>query len=163
MLDAFEDFRKQIQSHRKLQKVIEFTGSGFLYGCVFGGIVSGFEGARESPATQRLRGAFHHAKAEIPKSGGRIALISLLIQSSSFFISAVRAKEDYWNVALAAPIAGALVHARRGPSAALNGAFTFGTVGFILIGYNKAESKLKQHNTPTEKVLEEVSFAEEFE
>lgn len=147
-----------------LQSVLQSTGSGFLYGTLFGSIIAVVEGLRAAPEHQRLRGAFHHAKAEVPKTAGRIAMVTLLFRVTSLGLESARGgKKDMWNVLLAAPIAGGLLKIRHGPRAALNSAFLFGTMGWVMVGFNQAEARVTKHKESPDTVLEEIAFAEELE
>lgn len=168
-----------------VRAVVGSAGVGFVYGTMFGGVLAGVEGVRASPAHQRLRGAVHHIKAEVPRTAGRIALVSCLFRVASLGLTELRtafadtsadgreradaaAHEDMWNVLLAAPFAGAVLKLRHGPRAAMHSAFAFGSVAVVMVAFHAAESKVHghghgSHRVEAREVLEEVAFAQEFD
>ncbi|RLN51115.1 hypothetical protein BBJ28_00019845 [Nothophytophthora sp. Chile5] len=151
------------RAKRALRSLLDSTGAGFVYGTMFGSVLAAVEGVRASPKEQRLHGALHHAKAMVPETAGRIAMVTCLFRVSALTLEEVRDKRDMWNTLLAAPIAGALIKVRHGPREALNSALVFGSFAAVVVAFNLAEAKVKQEHTSPEEVLEEVAFAEEFE
>jgi hypothetical protein len=143
--------------------VTDSTGTGFIYGVMFGSVVAAVEGMREAPRQQRLRGALHHAKVFVPETAGRIAMMTCLFRVARAAVAELRDKRDMWITLLAAPMAGAMVKARHGPRAALSNAFAFGSFAAVVVAFNLAESKVAHEKSSPEEVLEEIAFAEEFE
>ncbi|KAF1332978.1 Mitochondrial import inner membrane translocase subunit tim17-b, partial [Globisporangium splendens] len=159
--------RHSVQLPHALRSLLDSAGAGFVYGAMFGSIVAGFEGVRASPSHQRLRGALYHMKAEVPRTAGRIAMVTCLFRATALTLEKVRGHEsnDLWDVVLAAPLAGALIKARHGPKAALHSAFLFGSVGAIMVVFHEAETKVARHkhHDAAHEVLEEIAFAEEID
>ncbi|KAJ0391789.1 hypothetical protein ATCC90586_011667 [Pythium insidiosum] len=157
-------------AHARLQRdvrhIVESTGNGFIYGTLFGGVLAAVEGYRESPQHQRLRGIIHHARAVIPATAGRIAVVTCLFRVAVWGLESARGQQqaDWWDVALAAPIAGALLKIRHGPRAAMRNAVMFGSVGAVMVAVNSVERRVRKHDGESpEEVLEEIAFAEEVE
>ncbi|GMF12199.1 unnamed protein product [Phytophthora lilii] len=148
---------------RVCRSVTDSTGTGFVYGTMFGSVLAVVEGMRAAPKEQRFRGALHHAKVFVPETAGRIAMVTCFFRVAAFGIEELRNKRDMWNTLLAAPVAGAMVKARYGPRAALNSAFVFGSFAAVVVGFNLAEAKVMHEKSSPEEVLEEIAFAEEFE
>ncbi|KAG6594319.1 Isoamyl acetate-hydrolyzing esterase 1 [Phytophthora cinnamomi] len=157
------DQRSPQTPRARLQRVCDSTGTGFVYGTMFGSVLAVIEGMRAAPEGQRLRGALHHAKVFVPETAGRIAMVTCFFRVAAFGIEELRDKRDMWNTLLAAPVAGAMVKVRHGPRAALNSAFAFGSFAAVVVAFNWTESKLMHEKSSPEEVLEEIAFAEEFE
>lgn len=145
------------------RKVMDSTGTGFVYGTLFGSVLAAIEGVRESPKEQRLRGVFHHAKVMVPETAGKIAMVTCFFRVASLGLEAARGKRDMYNTLLAAPIAGGLLKIRHGPKAALHSAAMFGSFGAVVLLFNKVESKVVHHKASPEEILEEIAFAEEMD
>ncbi|GLD92363.1 hypothetical protein PINS_up000896 [Pythium insidiosum] len=156
--------RRELQND--VQRIVESTGNGFIYGTLFGGVLAVVEGYRESPQHQRLRGILHHARVVVPETAGRIAVVTCLFRVAVWGLERVRGQQqaDWWDVALAAPIAGGLLKIRHGPRAAMRNAMMFGSVGAVMVAVNSAERRVRRHHGESpEEVLEEIAFAEEVE
>ncbi|ETL26563.1 hypothetical protein L916_19788 [Phytophthora nicotianae] len=146
---------------RICRSVADSTGSGFVYGTMFGSVLAVVEGMRTAPKHQRLNGALHHAKVFVPETAGRIAMVTCLFRVAAFGIEELRDKRDMWNTLMAAPVAGAMVKVRQGPKAALNSAIVFGSFAAVVVAFNLMEAKLMHEKSSPEEVLEEIAFAEE--
>ncbi|EGZ19351.1 hypothetical protein PHYSODRAFT_417813, partial [Phytophthora sojae] len=106
--------------------VADSTGTGFVYGTMFGSVLAAIEGMRAAPTQQRLLGALHNAKVSVPETAGRIAMVTCFFRVAALGIEELRDKRDMWNTLLAAQVAGAMVKARHGPKTAMSSACTFG-------------------------------------
>ncbi|KAG6946407.1 hypothetical protein JG687_00016722 [Phytophthora cactorum] len=143
-LDRGERHDKRLPQTKKarLQRiccsVTDTTGTGFVYGTMFGSVLAVAEGMRAAPRHQRLAVA-------------------------AFGIEELRDKRDMWNTLMAAPVAGAIIKIRHGPRAAMNSAFAFGSFAAVVVAFNLAEAELMHEGSSPEEVLEEIAFAEEFE
>ncbi|KAG1695976.1 hypothetical protein DVH05_018963 [Phytophthora capsici] len=145
------------------RSITDSTGTGFIYGTMFGSVLALVQGMRAAPKQQRLVGALHHAKVLVPETAGRIALVTCFFRLAAFGMEKIRDKRDMWNTLAAAPVAGAIVKVRYGPKAALNSAFVFGSFAAVVVACNWAEAKVIHENSSPDEVLEEIAFAEEFE
>ncbi|GMG16250.1 unnamed protein product [Phytophthora fragariaefolia] len=154
---------QRLSQNPKARSVTDSTGTGFVYGTMFGSVLAVVEGMRAAPKEQKLRGVLHHAKVFVPETAGRIAMVTCIFRVATVRIEELRNKRDMLNTLLAAPIAGALVKARHGPRAALNSAFAFGSFAAVVVAFNWTETKIMHENSLPEEVLEEIAFAEEFE
>ncbi|KAG2930136.1 hypothetical protein PC115_g6667 [Phytophthora cactorum] len=154
---------KKARLQRICCSVTDTTGTGFVYGTMFGSVLAVAEGMRAAPRHQRLAGALHHAKVFVPETAGRIAMVTCLFRAAAFGIEELRDKRDMWNTLMAAPVAGAIIKIRHGPRAAMNSAFAFGSFAAVVVAFNLAEAELMHEGSSPEEVLEEIAFAEEFE
>jgi import inner membrane translocase subunit TIM17 len=145
------------------RKVVDSTGTGFVYGTLFGSVLAAIEGVRESPKQQRMRGVLHHARVMVPETAGKIATVTCLFRVASLGLERTRGQRDMYNTLLAAPIAGGLLKARRGPKAALHSAAMFGSFAAVVLLFSKAEAAVVHHKASPEEVLEEIAFAEEMD
>ncbi|KAL4129742.1 hypothetical protein PRIC2_005749 [Phytophthora ramorum] len=148
---------------RVCRSVADSTGTGFVYGTMFGSVLAVVEGIRAPPKDQRLGSALHHAKVFVPETAGRIAMVTCFFRVAAIAIEELRDKRDMWNTLLAAPVAGAMVKARHGPRAALNNAFVFGRFAAVVVVFNMIEAKVLHEKSSPQDVLEEIAFAEELE
>ncbi|TMW65411.1 hypothetical protein Poli38472_008053 [Pythium oligandrum] len=165
-LPAYNDRQpsRQRRVASRVRQVVDSTGAGFVYGTIFGGIVATVEGYRQSPQHQRMRGIFHHVKAVLPETAGRIALVTCCFRLASLGMEVVRGHDaDLWNVFFAAPIAGAMMKARHGPRAAMQSAVMFASVGSVMVIINELQGKVRHHHESANELLEEIAFAEEVE
>ncbi|KAF4041475.1 hypothetical protein GN244_ATG06332 [Phytophthora infestans] len=69
---------------RSCRSVAESTGTGFVYGTMFGSVLAVVEGVRASPKHQRFVAALHHAKFFVPETAGRIAMVTCLFRVTAF-------------------------------------------------------------------------------
>ncbi|KAF4324438.1 hypothetical protein BBO99_00000184 [Phytophthora kernoviae] len=88
---------------------------------MFGSILAVVEGMRASPKEQRFR---------------------------ALEIEEVRDKRDMWNTVLAAPIAGAMVKVRHGPTAALSSTFMFGSFAAVVVAFNMLNAEVMHEKSP---------------
>ena len=97
--------------------IVSDVGVGFCMGAMGGALWHSFKGYRNSPRGERWSGAVSAVKARAPILGGSFAVWSGLFNASDCLIADVRNKEDLWNPILAGASTGAILAARRGPSA----------------------------------------------
>lgn len=165
--DVFQRHQEAHSDRHKLlvaaRKVLDSTGSGFVYGTLFGSVLAAIEGVRGSPKEQRMRGVLHHGRVMVPETAGKIATVTCLFRIVSLGLEEARGKRDMYNTLMAAPIAGGLLRIRRGPKAALHSAAMFGSFGAVVLLFSKVEAKVIHHKASPEEMLEEIAFAEEMD
>ncbi|TYZ61497.1 hypothetical protein PybrP1_011618 [[Pythium] brassicae (nom. inval.)] len=138
---------------------------------MLGGVLataSGLRAAgRHAPLSLQLRSVALYVRTEAPRSAGHVALVACAFRLASLGLAEARGvfgrgsrgednnsssgvgndiseKEDLWGVLLTAPIAGAALHMRHGPRAALHGALSFGSVAAVMLTVHAAERAVER-------------------
>lgn len=109
-------------------RIVEDAGGGFVLGAVLSSGWYTFNGARNSPSGQRIRGAIYNAKMRTPVLAGGFAVWGMLFSSFDCTFEAIRRKEDPWNSILAGAATGGALAIRAGPRAAAGQALIGGVL-----------------------------------
>lgn len=117
-------------------RIVEDSGSAFVFGLVGGTIWHSFGGARNAPSGQRISSAINRVKARTPILGSSFAVWGLFFSCFDCSLAYVRRKEDPLNAIFAGALTGGLLSIRSGLKQAGSAALMGGIVLAAIEGLN---------------------------